>query len=201
MEVNKQLIRCDWAMGKTVNEEYQEYHDTQWGVPVHDDHVLFEMLILEGMQAGLSWFTILNKRENFRKAFDNFEPDIIIHYEEKKIENLMQDAGIIRNRLKINSVLTNAGLFLEIQKVYGSFDKFIWSYIDNKPIMNNWTEMSQVPAKTALSDKISKDMKKIGFKFVGSTIIYAYMQSIGMVDDHLTTCFRHVLCRTHATIK
>lgn len=191
MEDNKQLIRCDWAVGKKVNEEYQEYHDTQWGVPVHDDRVLFEMLILEGMQAGLSWSTILNKRENFRKAFDNFEPEIIIHYDEKKIEALMQDAGIIRNRLKINAVKTNAGLFLEIQKEYGSFDKFLWSYVDYKPIINSWTEMSQVPVKTALSDKISKDMKKIGFKFVGSTIIYAYMQSIGMVDDHLTTCFRH----------
>lgn len=191
MKDGKQLTRCDWAVGKTVSEEYQKYHDTQWGVPVHDDHVLFEMLILEGMQAGLSWATILAKRENFRKAFDNFEPEIIVQYDEKKVEELMQDAGIIRNRLKINSVITNARLFMEVQKEYGSFDKFLWSYVAYKPIINNWTELEQVPAKTELSDRISKDMKKMGFKFVGSTIVYAYMQSIGMVDDHLSTCFRH----------
>lgn len=184
--MQKNVTRCSWT---GADELYQKYHDNEWGKPLHDDNKLFEMLILEGMQAGLSWITILRKRENFRKAFDNFNIDKILKYNDKKIETLMQDAGIIRNRLKIQSVIVNAKAFLDVQKEYGSFDTFLWSYVDNKPIQNCFHTIQEVPAKTDLSDKISKDLKKRGFKFVGSTIVYAYMQSIGMVNDHTTDCF------------
>jgi len=184
--MKKKIMRCAWAGD---DELYQKYHDLEWGRPLHDDHRLFEMLVLEGMQAGLSWITILRKRENFRRAFDNFQLDKILRYDSEKIEDLMNDAGIIRNRLKILSVITNAKAFREVQNEYGSFDAFLWRYVDHKPIQNHWRTMSEVPAATDLSDQISKDMKKRGFKFVGSTIIYAYMQSIGMVNDHTTDCF------------
>ena len=176
--------RCEWA----TTDLYKEYHDKEWGQPLHDERRLFEMLCLEGMQAGLSWITILNKRENFRKAFDNFDIKKVAAYGDDKVEALMQDAGIIRNRLKINACITNSQAFLKIQETHGSFDKFIWSYVNNTPIVNNFKDMSVVPASTPLSDKISKDLKKLGFKFIGTTIIYAYMQAIGMVDDHFPHC-------------
>lgn len=181
----KEVQRCGWA----TTPLYEQYHDNEWGRPVHDDKKLFEMLILEGMQAGLSWITVLNKREAFREAFDHFDVVKISKYGEDKVEELMQNEKIIRNRLKIKSATTNAKLFLEVQKEYGSFDKFIWSYVDNKPIKNHLTDLSEIPATTELSDKISKDLKKLGFKFVGSTIIYAYIQAIGMVNDHIKDCF------------
>lgn len=180
------LKRCPWAM----TEKMIDYHDNEWGVPVHDDRALFEMLVLESMQAGLSWNTVLNKREHFRQVFDNFEPKLVAQYNQKKYEELMGDAGIIRNKLKINAAINNASCVLEIQKEYGSFDRFIWAYVDFSPIVNDRKELEDTPAKTELSDRISKDLKKRGFKFVGSTIIYAFMQAVGMVDDHLQDCFR-----------
>lgn len=178
-------MRCCWS----TTEKYDDYHDNEWGRPLHDEIRLFEMLILEGMQAGLSWITILNKRDAFREAFDGFDPVKVAEYGEDKISELMANAGIVRNKLKINAAVTNARLFLEIQKKYGSFDSFIWAYVDGKPVINHFKDMSELPASTDLSDRISGDLKKMGFKFVGSTIIYAYMQSIGMVNDHLTHCF------------
>ncbi|HOV26675.1 MAG TPA: DNA-3-methyladenine glycosylase I [Pseudobacteroides sp.] len=184
--MNENIIRCAWC---TNDEIYQKYHDLEWGRPLHDDTRLFEMLVLEGMQAGLSWLTVLKKREAFRKAFDNFDIEKIIEYDDSKFQALMQNKDIIRNRLKIESVKQNAICFKKVQSVYGSFDNFIWSYVGHVPIVNSWDKLSDVPASTNLSDKISKDMKKLGFKFVGSTIIYAYMQSIGMVNDHTTDCF------------
>lgn len=179
-------IRCCWA-GET--QIYQDYHDNEWGRPVHDDRKLFEMLILEGAQAGLSWITVLKKREAYRQAFDNFDAHKIIQYDDAKIEELMQNPGIIRNSLKINAAITNARLFLDVVEKYGSFSDFIWSYVDHKPIVNHFQSLADIPATTPLSDKISKDLKKMGFKFVGSTIIYAYMQATGMVNDHFTSCF------------
>ncbi len=184
--MNENIIRCAWC---TNDEIYQKYHDLEWGRPLHEDTRLFEMLVLEGMQAGLSWLTVLKKREAFRKAFDNFDIEKIIEYDDSKFQALMQNKDIIRNRLKIESVKQNAICFKKVQSVYGSFDNFIWSYVGHVPIVNSWDKLSDVPASTNLSDKISKDMKKLGFKFVGSTIIYAYMQSIGMVNDHTTDCF------------
>ena len=178
-------VQCAWVENIP---EFIEYHDKEWGRPVHDDRKLFEMLILEGAQAGLSWITVLKKRENYRKAFDGFDPLIISRYDDDKIEELMQNEGIIRNRLKINGAITNAKLFLEVQNEYGSFDKFIWGYVDGTPIIGNPQKLEDIPATTPISDKISKDMKKMGFKFVGSTIIYAYMQAIGMVNDHVVDC-------------
>lgn len=179
--------RCTWANDDPL---YIDYHDKEWGVPLHDNQKLFEFLILEGMQAGLNWITILKKRENFRKAFDNFNPEKIAHYSDKKIEDLMQNAGIIRNRLKILSTVTNAKLYLDIQKNEG-FANYIWSFVDGKPIINKWQQLDDVPASTTLSDKMSKDFKKRGFKFIGSTICYAFMQATGMVNDHTIDCFRH----------
>lgn len=170
---------------------YIEYHDKEWGVPTFDDAVLFEFLILETFQAGLSWITILKKRENFRKAFDNFDYKKIANYSEEKYEELLQDTGIIRNKLKIKSAITNAKLFMKVQEEFGSFSKFFWSYTGGKPITNIFDKREDVPATTELSDKISKDLKKRGFKFIGSTVIYAYMQSMGMVNDHTTDCFRY----------
>ena len=181
-----ELIRCSWAGDLSI---YQDYHDNEWGRPVHDDMKLFEMLILEGMQAGLSWITVLKKRENFRRAFDNFDPHKIVCYDDAKIHELMQDEGIIRNRLKIQGAITNAKLFLEIVEKHGSFDNFIWDYVDHEPVVGHRLHMDDVPATTPISDKISKDLKKMGFKFVGSTIIYAFMQATGMVNDHVVDCF------------
>ena len=179
--------RCFWV---TDNELYKKYHDQEWGVPVYDDKKLFEFLILETFQAGLSWLTILNKRENFRKAFDNFNSKKIALYSEIKYQELLKDQGIVRNKLKIRGAIINAQLFMKVQKEFGSFSSFIWSYVNNKPIVNKFVTRDEVPAKTMLSDSISKDLKKRGFKFVGSTVIYAYMQAIGMVIDHTTDCFK-----------
>ncbi|MBD5129042.1 MAG: DNA-3-methyladenine glycosylase I [Ruminococcaceae bacterium] len=184
----KTLCRCEWAGTDPV---YVAYHDNEWGRPEHDDRKLFEMLILEGMQAGLSWITILRKRENFRRAFDNFDPEKVAEYDDKKIAELLNDAGIIRNRLKINAAVANAKAFLEIQREFGSFDKFIWGYVSDTPIVNRPKTLADVPASTPLSDKISRDLKKRGFKFVGTTIIYSFMQAVGMVDDHVVSCFCH----------
>ncbi|NOU85784.1 DNA-3-methyladenine glycosylase I [Paenibacillus sp. LMG 31460] len=180
--------RCGW-----VNEDplYIDYHDHEWGVPVHDDRHLFEMLNLEGAQAGLSWYTILKKREGYREAFDGFDPHIIVNYDDKKLNELLENTGIVRNRLKIASVVQNAKAFLKVQAEFGTFDSYIWGFVGGKPINNQWTDMSQVPATSEISDAMSKDLKKRGFKFVGSTICYAYMQAVGMVNDHNQTCFRY----------
>jgi len=167
------------------------YHDKEWGVPIHNDRKLFEFLLLEGFQAGLSWRTILYKRQNFRKAFDNFDFNKIANYDKRKINSLMKDAGIIRNQLKINSAVSNAKAFLEVRKEFGTFDKYIWSFVNGKPIKNKFKSLKEIPARTELSDLISMDLKKRGFKFVGSTIIYAHMQATGMVNDHLKSCFRY----------
>jgi len=187
------MQRCSWMNPK--NQLYIDYHDNEWGVPVHDDKKLFEMLILEGAQAGLSWETVLKKRENYRKAFDNFDPQKVVNYDETKQAELLQNEGIIRNRLKIKSAIQNAKAFLEIQKESGSFDKYIWAFIDNKPIQNKFESLLDLPAKTELSDKISKDLKKRGMNFVGSTIIYAFMQAVGMVNDHYISCFKYSLSK------
>ena len=180
--------RCPWCGDDPL---YVNYHDTEWGVPVYDDATLFEFLLLETFQAGLSWITILRKRENFRKAFDDFDYQKIAVYNEPKIASLLQDPGIIRNKLKVRSAVSNAQAFIQIQKEFGNFSKYIWDFVDGKPIQNNYKKMEDVPANTPLSDAISKDLKKHGFKFVGSTVIYAHMQATGMVNDHLTSCFRH----------
>ncbi len=167
------------------------YHDNEWGVPLHDDNRLFETIVLDGAQAGLSWKTILNKRENYRKAFDNFDVKKVAKYDEKKVEELLQNEGIVRNKLKIASAIRNAKVFIEIQKEFGSFDNYIWAFVDNKSIKNHRKTIKDFPAKTELSDTISKDLKKRGMNFVGSTIIYAVMQAIGMVNDHMVGCFKH----------
>ncbi len=180
--------RCDWCGNDPL---YVTYHDTEWGVPVYDDDKLFEFLILETFQAGLSWITVLRKRENFRKSFDNFDYKKIANYSEKKYESLLQDAGIIRNKLKIKATISNATAFMEVQKEFGSFSKYIWTFTNGTPIKNSYLSLAEVPATTALSDKVSKDLKKRGFKFVGSTVIYAHMQATGMVNDHVTSCFRY----------
>ena len=180
--------RCGWCLGDPL---YEAYHDEEWGIPVYDDDTLFEFLILETFQAGLSWITILRKRENFRNAFDNFDYKKIANYNQDKIESLLVDAGIIRNKLKINATVTNAKAFMEIQKEFGSFSKYIWDFVDGKPIKNKLENHKNAPATTPLSDSISKDLKKRGFKFVGSTVIYAHMQATGMVNDHVTECFRY----------
>jgi len=184
------MKRCTWPK----NELAIRYHDEEWGVPLHDDGKLFEFLILEGAQAGLSWDTILKKRENYRKAFERFDVNKVARYTDKKIERLMQDEGIVRNRLKIASAVANAKAFLNVQKDFGSFDAYIWSFVNQKPIVNRWKETGQVPATSPVSDTISKDLKKRGFNFVGSTIIYAHMQATGMVNDHLVSCFRYKQC-------
>ena len=180
----KETVRCGWAN----KDSEREYHDNEWGVPSHDDSYIFEMLILEGFQAGLSWVTILNKRENFRKAFDNFDYNKIKDYKQDKIDELLQNDGIIKNKLKVNSTVVNAESFIKVQEEFGSFSNYIWGFVDNKRIVNQWQEMKELPAKTELSDKISKDMKKRGFKFVGSTIIYSFLQAVGIIDDHIVTC-------------
>ena len=183
-----QKQRCGWWVGDPL---YEAYHDEEWGVPLYDDLKLFEFLILETFQAGLSWITILNKRENLRIAFDNFDCKSIANYWATKYASLLQDAGIIRNKLKIKSAITNAQLFIEIQNEFGSFSNFIWAYVQGKPIRNKFHKKEDVPTTTPLSDTISKDLKKRGFKFVGSTVIYAYMQAVGMVNDHTTDCFKY----------
>jgi len=180
--------RCAWCKDDPL---YIQYHDTEWGSPLRDEDKLFEFLILETFQAGLSWITILRKRENFRKAFDNFDYKKIANYNEEKYNSLLLDAGIIRNKLKIKATISNALAYMKIQEEFGSFTAYIWGFVNNKPIQNNWKNQSEVPANTALSDTISKDLKKRGFKFVGSTVIYAHMQATGMVNDHDTECYRH----------
>ena len=181
------MNRCAWV--NLNNELYVEYHDKEWGVPVYDDAVLFEFLVLEWAQAWLSWETVLKKRENYREAFDGFDVEKIVEYDEDKIQELLQNEWIIRNKLKVRSVVKNAKAFIEIQKEFGSFSKYLWNYVDNKQIVNNPKILSEVPAKTDLSDKISKDLKKRGMSFVWSTIIYAYMQAVGVVNDHTMDCF------------
>lgn len=181
--------RCQWVEGQF--DQYIKYHDEEWGVPVHDDRLHFEFLILEGAQAGLSWSTILKRRDGYRKAFANFDVETVSKYDDEKIASLLLDRGIIRNKLKVNSTVTNAKAFMTIQKEYGSFDKYIWSFVGGKPIVKSWKLMSEIPATTKESDELSKDLKKRGFKFVGSTIIYAHMQACGLVNDHTTDCFRY----------
>jgi DNA-3-methyladenine glycosylase I len=179
--------RCPWA--KT--ELYVQYHDAEWGVPVHDDRLLFEFLVLEGAQAGLSWETILKKRENYRRAFDKFDPAVVARYGQKKLKGLLADAGIVRNRLKIEAAVQNAKAFLGVQDDIGTFDEYIWGFVGHEPRQNAWRSIKEVPAKTLESDAMSKDLKRRGFTFVGSTICYAFMQAVGMVNDHLVDCFRH----------
>ena len=181
--------RCSWV--PLDNPLYLRYHDEEWGVPVHNDQKLFEYLLLESSQAGLSWYTILRKRDNFRMAFDQFDPQKIALYTSKKIEELMQNSGIIRNRRKIEAAITNARAFIQIQEAFGSFDAFIWNFVDRKPIINHWQNEQQIPTNTSLSATISKELKNKGFKFLGATTIYAHMQATGMVNDHLVHCFRH----------
>ena len=179
--------RCDWAR----NDLAIAYHDKEWGRPIHEDQVFFEFLILEGAQAGLSWDTILRKRENYRRAFDDFDPNCVARYDTRKIAALLANEGIVRNRLKIESAIDNARAFLAIQKEFGSFDRYVYPFVGGKPKVNHWTQMKQVPAFTTESDALSKDLKKRGFRFVGTTIIYAFMQATGLVNDHLTSCFRY----------
>lgn len=181
-------MRCPWP---STNELMISYHDEEWGVPVHDDRKLFEFMVLDAFQAGLSWSTILNKRENFRKAFNNFEAQRIARYSERKIEKLLGDAGIIRNRLKITATVSNARSFLNIQKEFGSFDTFIWQFVDGQQRQNRWKSEKRIPVTTGQSDQMSQALKDHGFKFVGSTICYAFMQAAGLVNDHIATCFRH----------
>lgn len=180
--------RCEWCLGEKL---YIKYHDEEWGVPLHNDRKLFEFLVLEGAQAGLSWITILKKRPVYRKAFDRFDPRKVARYTKRKIRQLLSNDGIIRNRLKIESAVQNARAFLEVQEQFGSFDAYIWDFTGGRPIQNRFKRLGQIPAKTPLSEKISKDLKKRGFNFVGPTIVYAHMQATGMVNDHLTHCFRY----------
>jgi DNA-3-methyladenine glycosylase I len=181
------MHRCEWAKSDSMIV----YHDREWGVPVHDDRTLFEFLILEGAQAGLSWEIVLKKRDNYRKAFDNFDVYRIARYNARKVGQLMNDPGIVRNRLKINSAVQNARAFIVVQHEFGNFDNYIWQFVDGKPVRNTWRSLREIPARTPISDTISKDLKRRGFKFVGSTICYAFMQAVGMVNDHVRICFRY----------
>jgi len=183
----KTIERCPWPS----DELYCHYHDTEWGVPLHDDRKLFEFIVLEGAQAGLSWYIILKKRETYRKAFAQFDVEKVARFNRKKIEQLLRDPGIVRNRLKVESAVKNAKAFLKVQEEFGSFDKYIWRFVDGVPKINRWRSMKEVPARTTESDAMSKDLIQRGFKFVGSTICYAHMQATGMVNDHLVSCFRH----------
>ncbi len=189
-EMRKEMTRtrCDWSVSHPLLEQY---HDEEWGVPIHDERHWFEKLILDTAQAGLSWLTILKKREGYRKAFHNFEPERVARYNERDFERLMNDASIIRNRQKIRSHMNNAKAFLKIQKEFGSFDRYLWDFVGGKPIVNRWRSMKELPARTELSEQLSKDMKKHGFQFVGSTVVYAFMQAGGLVNDHTVDCFRH----------
>ncbi|MGI6049948.1 MAG: DNA-3-methyladenine glycosylase I [Acetivibrionales bacterium] len=182
------MNRCPWC---GTDELYIKYHDLEWGVPVHDDKKHFEFLVLESAQAGLSWITILRKRENYRAAYDGFDPNKVAQYDEKKICELLQNEGIVRNRRKITASINNARCFLEIQKEWGNFDKYIWNFVDGTSVKGRWTDLSQVPTTSQLSDRVSKDLKSRGFTFLGSTIIYSYLQATGIIDDHLTTCFKY----------
>lgn len=184
----KTLTRCPWCGD---DPQYVRYHDEEWGVPVHDDRQLFEMLSLEGAQAGLSWLTVLRKRDNYRNALDGFDPEVVARYSPSRIDALVADAGLIRHRGKLESTVTNARALLSIRESHGSFDAYLWDFVDGQPIRNRFRSMSEVPASTPLSDRLSKDLKKRGFKFVGTTICYAYMQAVGLVNDHLVACFRH----------
>jgi DNA-3-methyladenine glycosylase I len=192
--MTKKITRCKWAEGVGLN--YIEYHDTEWGVPVFDDRVLFEFLILEGAQAGLSWSTILNKRDGYRKLFADFDVEKVARFTPKRIAKILLDPAVVRNRLKVESAVGNAKAFIAVQKEFGSFSKYIWGFVDGKPIQNRFKVGSDVPATSAESDALSKDLKKRGFKFVGSTIMYAHMQATGLVNDHVTGCFRHKPCAT-----
>ena len=187
----REHTRCTWCGDDPL---YQLYHDREWGVPCRDDQTLFEFVVLEGAQAGLSWITILRKRENYRKAFANFDVHKVAAFGQQDIERLLQDAGIVRNRLKIASAISNARCFIELQNQYGSFSDYFWGFVDDTPITNHWSSVAQIPASTELSDKISKDMKRRGFKFFGTTICYAHLQATGVINDHTTDCFRHVEC-------
>ncbi len=186
-EAKKNHTRCSWALGSQL---YLDYHDHEWGIPVHDDRKLFEMLVLEGAQAGLSWSTILNKRQGYQQAFDNFEPELVAHYDESKFAELMANPAIVRNRLKIAAAIQNARAFLEIQERYGNFDAFIWQFVHGQQIQNSWPTLGDVPAMTPLSDALSKTLSKAGFRFVGSTICYSFLQAVGLVNDHIVSCFR-----------
>jgi DNA-3-methyladenine glycosylase I len=182
------LNRCPWCGS---DELYVKYHDEEWGAPVHDDKKHFEFLVLESAQAGLNWLTILRKRENYRKAYNDFDALKISKYDEEKVNELMENAGIVRNKRKIEASINNAKHFLEIQKEFGSFDNYIWDFVDNKPVLNHWEDISQVPATSELSDRVSQNLKARGFKFLGSTIVYAHLQATGVINDHLTSCFRY----------
>jgi len=184
----KNLVRCGWSVNDPL---YIEYHDKEWGVPVHDDRTLFEFLVLEGAQAGLSWITILRKREAYRRAFKNFDPKKVARFDDKAVATLLENPGIVRNRLKVASAIRNARAFLEVQAEFGSFDRYQWQFVDGRPLVNHRKSLSEVPARTEVSDALSKDLKRRGFNFVGSTIIYAHMQAVGMVNDHIVSCFRH----------
>ncbi len=187
--MTKEPKRCGWvANARSLDIEY---HDTEWGVPVHDDRVLFEFLVLEGAQAGLSWSTILNKRAGYRKLFSNFDPRKIARYDQTRIKRLLANPAIVRNRLKVESTVSNARAFLSMQNEYGSFDDYLWAFVDGKPIRNHWRKSEQVPVSTTLSDQLSKDLKRRGFRFVGTTICYSYMQAVGLINDHLVSCFRY----------
>lgn len=185
------MNRCPWCGS---DELYVKYHDEEWGVPVHEDGKHFEFLVLESAQAGLNWLTVLRKRENYRAAYDGFDPVTVSQYDENKVLVLMNNPGIIRNRRKIEASVNNAKCFLRIQKEFGSFDNYIWGFVDNKPVVNHWSDISEVPATSELSDKVSRDLKNRDFKFLGSTIIYAHLQATGIINDHLTSCFRHGAC-------
>lgn len=197
--MTKAVTRCSWAEGVSLG--YIEYHDKEWGVPVFDDRVQFEFLILEGAQAGLSWSTILNKRDGYRNAFADFDPEKISRFTERRVEKLLQDPGIVRNRLKVRSAVSNAKAFLAVQKEFGSFSDYSWGFVGGKPIQNRFKSDGDIPATSPESDALSKDLKKRGFKFVGSTIIYAHMQATGMVNDHIVGCFRHKPCKDMAKLK
>ena len=197
--MSKPVVRCKWAEG--VNLDYIEYHDKEWGVPVRDDRTQFEFLILEGAQAGLSWSTILNKRRGYRKLFAEFDPEKVARFSKARVEKILQDPAIVRNRLKVESAVTNARAFLEVQKEFGTFSEYVWGFVGGKPIQNRWKKDSNVPATSAESDALSKDLEKRGFKFVGSTIIYAHMQATGMVNDHVAGCFRYKPCAALANGK
>jgi DNA-3-methyladenine glycosylase I len=184
----KEVRRCQWSVSEPI---YIKYHDKEWGVPVHSDRKLFEMIVLDGAQAGLSWLTILKKRNNYRKAFDNFDPKKVAKYDKRKIAQLLQDDGIVRNKLKIESAITNAQAFLKVKAEFGTFDKYIWQFVNGKTIINSWKALKEIPAFTKESDAMSKDLKSRGFKFVGSTICYAFMQAAGLVNDHTIDCFRY----------
>ena len=194
--MGKKVTRCTWAEG--VSSKYVEYHDEEWGVPVYDDNVQFEFLILEGAQAGLSWSTILNKRDGYRDAFADFDVQKVARFTKKRVEKLLQNSAIVRNRLKVESTITNAKAFLAVQKEFGSFSDYIWDFVDGKPLQNRFKQVSDIPSTSCESDALSKDLKKRGFRFVGSTIMYAHMQATGLVNDHVVGCFHHKYCATLA---